>query len=219
MTTTSPSISSIGAFHPARSISAMNSAGVRRGCVSAATAGSYRRVRGATALRDRSVGPEVLHELAVAALGPVGADRDDLKALRAALEGAHDRRRDAHDVPALEVDHLVVEAHAAGSADDDVRLLLLAVAMSVRRLEVRRVAEVGDAEVVGVEVLAPEARLQSVGARGRGVVDVLEVLDRESRHGGRESMARCATFRKRVSICPLPFVVSPTTTSRPKEEP
>jgi hypothetical protein len=70
-----------------------------------------------------AVRPPVADELAVAALGPVGADGDELEAVGAALEAAHDRRSDPDAAPALEIDHLVVEGDPAGAADDDVGLL------------------------------------------------------------------------------------------------
>ena len=60
-----------------------------------------------------SVGPEVLDHLAVAALGPVVADRDQRHSLGPALERPRDMRRDAHDIPLSDVRDLVIEPHAA----------------------------------------------------------------------------------------------------------
>jgi hypothetical protein len=65
----------------------------------------------------------------VAALGTVGADRDQLEPVRAALEPADDLGRDADDVPQAELDDLVVQLRSARAADDDVRLLLASVAV------------------------------------------------------------------------------------------
>ena len=88
-----------------------------------------------------------------------------------ALERADDRRRDAHDVPLLELVDLVVELDAAGAADDDVDLFLLAVAVAARRAEVRAVPEVADADVLRVDVrageLGGEVRGSSSGSRCR----------------------------------------------------
>src|SRR5438067_306998 len=61
----------------------------------------------------RSVGPEVLDHLAVAALGTVAADRDQLKALGPPFERADDLRRNAEHVPLAHVDDLVVQARPA----------------------------------------------------------------------------------------------------------
>jgi hypothetical protein len=163
----------------------------------AAMALAYPGVRAATPRRvsrapravrgGGSVGPPVADELAVAAIGAVGAERDDLEAVRAALEPADDREGDADAVPALEVDHLVAQAHPAGTADDDAALLLLAVG-----------AAEADAEVVGAEVLAPEARLARVtGTLGGGVLDVVEVLEAVVRRGGRQRTAARGVRRPR----------------------
>ena len=57
--------------------------------------------------------PPVLDHDAVAALGAISANGDHLEAIRPALETAHHLRRDAHRVPRLELDDLVVELQAA----------------------------------------------------------------------------------------------------------
>ena len=101
--------------------------------------------------RRSALVPEVLDHLAVAALGAVGADRDDLEPLGAALEPARDSGRDADHIPRAQVDDLVVELDLPRAADDDVRLLLLAVAVAERGPVARAVAEVADPEVLGVE--------------------------------------------------------------------
>src|SRR5436309_2130581 len=62
-----------------------------------------------------SVGPEVLDHLAVASLRAIGADRDQLKAVRASFKCSHHIRRDADRVPLAQLDDLVVEAHATRS--------------------------------------------------------------------------------------------------------
>src|SRR6185312_8194308 len=116
----------------------------------------------------RSLRPEVLDHHAVAALGAVGADRDDLEPLRPCPEAADDVGRDAHHVPLAQVVHLVVEPNLAGSADDDVDLLLLAMVVAHGRPEVSRIAEVGDAEMLGLEPAAAHVGLDAGGLRGLG---------------------------------------------------
>ena len=61
-------------------------------------------------------------------LGPPTAI--SVEAVGPGLEGAHDLGRHADDVPLPDVAHLVVEAHAARAGDDDVGLLLLAMAVA-----------------------------------------------------------------------------------------
>ncbi len=109
-------------------------------------------------------------------LGLRAADGDQVEAFRASLEGAHDGRGDADDVPRADVADLVVEPYAAGAGDDHVGLLLLAVRVRRRAAEVRRVAPVADAEVARVEVLAAEAALHAVDAVA-DVVGLLEQVD------------------------------------------
>ena len=76
--------------------------------------------------------------LAVAALGLIGADGDQLEAVGAGLEGPHDARarRGRRPTPRADAD-LVVEPDPARAADDDVGLLLLAVACGRARAEAR----------------------------------------------------------------------------------
>src|SRR5439155_1258692 len=128
------------------------------------------------------LGPEVRGRHAVAALGPIGADRDHLEAVGARLERADDLRREADDVPPAQLDDLVVELDPAGAVDDDVHLLLLAVVVPHRRADAGPVAEVADAEMLRIDVLAGEPRLHTWRVVAGRVVDVLEVLDREARH-------------------------------------
>jgi hypothetical protein len=71
---------------------------------------------------------------------------------------------------------LVVEPDAAGAGDDDVGLLLLAVAVtSIARAG--RVPEVTHAEVARPEVLAAEAPFHAGDATVDGVVDLEQVHD------------------------------------------
>src|SRR4051794_2790374 len=55
------------------------------------------------------------------------ADDEDLKALRPRLVASPRTGRDAHRIPFLELDDLVVELHPAAPAQDHVHLLLLLV--------------------------------------------------------------------------------------------
>src|SRR5581483_4382739 len=68
----------------------------------------------------------------VAALGPVGPDRDHLEAVLAALERTDHRRAHPDDIPALELVNLVVEPDPPRAADHHVRLLLLSMAVGYR---------------------------------------------------------------------------------------
>ena len=77
------------------------------------------------------------------------------------LEGADDLGRDPQDVPLGELDELAVEQRAAAPGDDDVGLLLLAVTVGERAAEVRRVAEVADAEITRAQVLARKPAFQA----------------------------------------------------------
>src|SRR6195952_4987551 len=61
------------------------------------------------------------------------ADDQDLQALRPGLVAAPRTRRDAHRVPFLELDDLLVELHPAAPAQDHVHLLLLLVRVAVRK--------------------------------------------------------------------------------------
>src|SRR3954454_7189356 len=66
------------------------------------------------------------------------ADDEDLQALRAGLVAAPRTGRDAHRVPLLEVDDLVVDLHPSATAHDHVHLLLLGVRVAVRKAISRR---------------------------------------------------------------------------------
>lgn len=95
-----------------------------------------------------SVGPEALDRLFAFALGTVGADRDQLESRRASLERRHDVRRDAEHVPLTKLDDLLIKPRAARPTDDDVCLLLLAVAVAEWGPDARLIEKVADAEVL-----------------------------------------------------------------------
>src|SRR5436189_520674 len=61
------------------------------------------------------------------------ADDEDLEALRPGLVASPRTGRDAHRVPFLELDDLVVELHPPAPAQDHVHLLLPPVGMAVRK--------------------------------------------------------------------------------------
>ena len=79
-----------------------------------------------------SVDPGWVYEDAVAAVWAIGADGDQLEAVVSGLERPHRCGVDANDIPAAELADLVVEPDLSGAADDDVGLLLFAVAMRRR---------------------------------------------------------------------------------------
>jgi hypothetical protein len=88
--------------------------------------------------------------------------------------------RDPDRVPGAQLDDVVVELHPHAAADDDVDLLLRAVAVAERLAEAGRHAEVRQAGLLELERLAGEAGLEvrrQPGAR-REVLDLLEVDDR-----------------------------------------
>jgi hypothetical protein len=81
---------------------------------------------------EGSVDPGRVHEDAVAAVWAIGADGDQLEAVASGFERSHRRGVDAKDIPAAELADLVVESDVSRASDDDVGLLLFAVAMRRR---------------------------------------------------------------------------------------
>src|SRR5439155_25911377 len=113
------------------------------------------------------------------------ADDDDLEALRPGLVASPRTGRDAHRVPLLELDDLVVELHPPAPAQDHVHLLLLLVRVAVRKAIAGRDALVAKAGLLDLERLGRQAELKVRRAvkLGPEVLNVLlEVLERE-RHG------------------------------------
>src|SRR2546421_7542286 len=118
------------------------------------------------------------------------ADDEDLKALRPGLVASPRTGRDAHRVPFLELDDLVVDLHPAAPAQDHVHLLLLLVRVAVRKAIAGRDALVAQAGFLELERLGRQAELQVRRAVevGADVLQVrLEVPERE-RHG---AILRC----------------------------
>src|SRR5258708_9727717 len=108
------------------------------------------------------VGPPVALTLHVFAriLAEIGRTEDeDLEALRPALVASPRAGRNAHHVPLLDLDDLVVELHPPAPAHDHVQLLLLLMRVAVREPLVGRHALVAEAGLLELERLAAAAQL------------------------------------------------------------
>src|SRR3981081_213845 len=136
-------------------------------------------------------------------LAEVGrADDDDLEALRPGLVASPRTGRDAHRVPFLELDELVVDLHPPAPAQDHVHLLLRLVGVAVRKAIAGRDALVAQAGFLELERVGRQAELQVRRAvkPGPEVLQVLlEVPERERQGaslctpgGGRRSNASSA---------------------------
>src|SRR5262249_20348668 len=88
------------------------------------------------------------------------ADDEDLEALRTRLVTSPSAGRDAHGVPLLEVDDLVVDLHPPAPTHDHVHLLLRLVRVAVRKAIAGRDALVAQAGVLEFERHARQAELQ-----------------------------------------------------------
>src|SRR5437899_6652520 len=114
------------------------------------------------------------------------ADDEDLEALRPGLVASPRTGRDAHRVPLLEFDDLVVDLHPPAPAQDQVDLLLLLVRVAVRKAIAGRDALVAQGGLLELERLGRRAELQVRGAvepRADVLQIFLDVPERE-RHGG-----------------------------------
>src|SRR5436309_14101241 len=103
------------------------------------------------------------------------ADDDDLEALRPGLIASPCTGRDAHRVPLLELDDLVVELHPPAPAQDHVHLLLLLVRVAVRKAIAGRDALVTQSGLLEPERLGRQAELKVRRAVKLGP-EVLNVL-------------------------------------------
>src|SRR5918996_5302665 len=109
-------------------------------------------------------------------LAEVGrADDEDLEALRPGLVASPHTGRDAHRVPFLELDDLVVDLHPPAPAYDDVHLLLLLVRVAVRKAIAGRDALIAQAGFLELERLGRQAELQVRRAVELGP-EVLQIL-------------------------------------------
>src|SRR5829696_8725517 len=146
------------------------------------------RYPGSCLLRQRLVSPPIALAFDVFAriLAEIGrAEDEDLEALRPGLVASPRAGRDAHRVPFLELDDLVVELHPPTPAHDHVHLLLRLVCVAVRKAIAGRDALIAKAGLLELERLACEAKLQ-VGRAVEVGTEILEILlevpERE-RHG------------------------------------
>src|SRR5213076_1661871 len=116
-------------------------------------------------------------------LAEVGrADDEDLEALWTGLVASPRAGRDAHRVPFLELDDLVVELHPPAPAQDHVHLLLLLVRVAVRKAIARRDALVAQAGLLELERVGRQAKLEirrAVDVRSDVLQVLLEVPERE----------------------------------------
>src|SRR6266567_3629053 len=113
------------------------------------------------------------------------ADDEDLEALRSGLVASPRTGWDAHRVPFLELDDLVVDLHPPAPAHDHVHLLLLLVRVAVRKAIAGRDALVAQAGFLEFERLGRRAELQvrrAVEPRAEVLQILLDVPERE-RHG------------------------------------
>src|SRR5213595_3656487 len=112
------------------------------------------------------------------------ADDDDLEAPRPGLVASPRTGRDAHRVPLLELDDLVVELHPPASAQDHVHLLLLPVRVAVRKAVAGRDALVAQAGSLELERLSRQAELKIRRAVevGSEVLQVLFEVPERERH-------------------------------------
>src|SRR3989442_6073251 len=113
------------------------------------------------------------------------ADDDDLETVPPGLIASPRTGGDAHRIPLLELDDLVVELHPPAPAQDHVHLLLLLVRVAVRKPIARRDALVAQAGVLELERLGRQAELQVRRAvePGPEVFQVLLEVPERERHG------------------------------------
>src|SRR5947209_9480433 len=113
------------------------------------------------------------------------ANDDDLEALGPGLVASPRTGRDAHRVPLLELDDLVVELHPPAPAQDHVHLLLLPVRVAVRKAIAGRDALVAQARFLELERLGRQAELQvrRTVEPGSEVLQVIHEIPKRERHG------------------------------------
>src|ERR687888_2761725 len=151
------------------------------------------------------VSPPVAPALDVLARSPaeIGrADDEDLESLRPGLVASPGTGRDAHRIPVLELDDLVVDLHPPAPAQNHVHLLLSLVRVAVRKAIAGRDALVAQAGFLELERLGRQAELQVRRAFEPGpevLQVVLEVPERE-RHG-RNPMAPWPGAKRIGGVC------------------
>src|SRR5205807_2206019 len=131
------------------------------------------------------------------------ADDEDLEALRPGLVASPRTGRDAHRVPFLELDDLVVELHPPAPAQDHIHLLLLPVRVAVRKAIAGRDALVAQTGSLELERLGRQAELKGRRAvePGSEVLQVLPEIPQRERHG-RNRMVPLRTPTSFVSSAP-----------------
>src|SRR5687768_4018265 len=158
------------------------------------------------------VSPPVALSLDVFArsLADIGrADDEDLEALRPGLVASPRTGRDAHRVPFLELDDLVVDLHPPAPAQGHVHLLLLLVRVAVRKAIAGRDALVAQAGLLKLERLGRQAELQvrrAVEPRPEVLQVLLEVPECE-RHGRNPTVApaKVPDLMRQAARCQVPF--------------
>src|SRR3954469_5784179 len=128
------------------------------------------------------------------------ADDEDLETLRPGLVASPRTGRDAHRVPLLERDDLVVELHPPAPAQDHEDLFLRLVRVAVRKAMAGRDALVAQAGSLELERRGRQAELEARRAVevGSDVLQiVLEVPEREG-HGAIVWCARLRAFPARA---------------------
>src|SRR5437764_8816292 len=113
------------------------------------------------------------------------ADDEDLEPLRPGLVASPRTRRNAHRVPLLELDDLLVELHPPAPPQDHVHLLLLLVRMAVRKAVAGGNALEAQAGALELERGGCQAKLQVRRAvePGSHVFQVLLEIPERERHG------------------------------------
>src|SRR4051794_18007354 len=155
--------------------------------------------------RSALVSPPVALTLHVFAriLAEIGRTEDeDLEALRPALVASPRAGRDAHHVPLLDLDDLVVELHPPAPTHDHVQLLLLLKRVAVREAIVGRDALVAKAALLQLERLAREAELQVRRAVevGPEILQILLEVPERERHG-RDATVQSPPRRAPLGLC------------------
>src|SRR3979411_51300 len=150
----------------------------------------------------RSASPPVSLTLHVfpRVLAEVGrAEDEDLEALRPGLVPSPCTGRNAHDVPLLDLDDLVVELHPPAPAHDHEHLLLLLLRVALREPVVGRDALIAQAGLLELERRTSETELQVRRAVevGSDVRQILSEVPERERHG-RDSTVQ-ASYRRRAA--------------------
>ncbi len=113
------------------------------------------------------------------------AEGEELESFGSRLEAPHRLGGDPNRIPLRKLEDVVVELHATAPRNDDVRLLLLAVAVAERLTDIGREPLLAQARPLRVERTPGEPRLhvrRETVARGR-ILERLQVPERVAGHG------------------------------------